>query len=123
MLRYTWFLEFEAKELSKVPLKVPYMKSLIKDRQKLFERATRRGRSYGKYSMSVKIKYNWEGWVKRVGGRIKYDPWAMLRSFEDSYKDKNPDYVSPWQPRQRRFRGFMDRFERGDRKYPKGRYY
>ena len=123
LLLYAGFLKFEARELSKVPTKVPYMRNLIKDRQELFERATRRGWSYGKYTASIKSKYRWERWDKRTGKRVKYDAWAMLRSYEDEYKDKNPEYVSPWQPKQKRHRDFEGQFDRGESKYPRGRYY
>ena len=124
LLLYAGFLGFEARELSKVPSKVPYMKKLINERMLLFRRATRLGWGKGKYAQSIKAMYRGKGWARGSGrGRVKYDPWAVLRSYEDEHKDKVPEYVSPWQPKQKRHRDFEGQFDRGESKYPRGRYY
>ena len=123
LLRYAGFLEFEARELSKVPAKVPYMKKLINERMLLFRRTTKRGMVSSEYLRRIKLKYHGKGWIRKVGGKVKYDVWAMLRSFEDEYKDKVPDYVSPWEPKQRKTRDFEGQFERGEQKYPRGGHY
>jgi len=118
------FLGFEARPLSRIPRKVPYMPQLIATRASLKARAKREGWSQARYETYIKEQYRKKGWRKlnRPGTKTVDDPWAMLRDYEDRYKDKHPEYNSPWVKRQKRFRDFTSKFDRGLDKYERGRY-
>ncbi len=122
-LRRNGFLPFEARPLSRVPRNVPYMPQLIATRASLLARARREGWSQIKYNISIKESYRKKGWRKlnRVG-KIVNDPWQMLRDYEDRYKDKHPEYTSPWLKKQKGWRDFTSKFDRGLEKYERGRY-
>ncbi len=121
--RRNGFLPFEARPLSRVSEKVPYMPQLIATRASLLARARREGWSQIKYNISIKELYRKKGWRKlnRVG-KIVNDPWQMLRDYEDRYKSKHPEYESPWVKKQKGWRDFTSKFDRGLEKYEKGRY-
>lgn len=115
ILRRMGFLKGEAIQLSKVPLKVPYMDTFIKRRYALFEKSKEMGRTEREYIQSVKELYKAKGYIKVDAiGRRRLDPWAYFREFEDGYRDKHPDYQSPWVKRQYRFRDFVRKVERAD---------
>lgn len=125
-LRNAGFVEFEAVPLSKIPTNVPpYMNSIITEREKLLKRAKKKKWTYKKYTQVIKAMYDGKGWaIRTLTGKMKNESaWAMLRDYENRYKDKHPDYTSPWLPRQKRWRDFQSRFDRGETKYPKGRHY
>jgi len=123
VLRRNGFLPFEARPLSRVPKKTPYMPQLIAVRGSLKARAKREGWTQKRYETYIKEIYRKRGWRKlnRVGKTVD-DPWQMFRFYEDKYKSRHPEYISPWVPRQMRFRDFVSKYERGLEKYEKGRY-
>ena len=122
-LRKNGFLPFEARPLSRVPHRTPYMPQLIATRASLLARARREGWSKIRYNIAIKESYRRKGWRKlnRVG-KIVNDPWQMLRDYEDRYKDKHPEYNSPWVKKQKGWRDFTSKFDRGLEKYERGRY-
>lgn len=121
-LKRLGFLPFEARALSKVSFKVPYMRGMIKDRRKALRDA-------------VKLKWSKAEWKRMVLEDIydarnyynlrtgKPDPWVMLRAWEDRFKEKYPEYESPWQKKKRVRKDFIEKFDRGEQKYPRGRVY
>jgi len=123
-LRDKGFLPFEAQALSKVPRKVPYMPSLVRSRSATFNRAKKENWSNTKYEKYIKAIYRRKGWttLTRAGGET-FSPWAMLRDVEDRYKDKHPEYTSPWLRKQKQWRNFQSKYERGEEKYPRGKHY
>ena len=122
-LRQNGFLPFEAQPFSRVSFKVPYMPQLIATRASLQARAKREGWSQIKYRVAIKEQYLKKGWRKRNrAGQIVNDPWRMLRDYEDRYKSKHPEYESPWVKKQKNWRGFTSKYDRGLEKYDKGRY-
>ena len=123
VLRKAGLLPFEARPMSRVPRKTPYMPQLIAVRANVFNRARREGWSQKRYETYIKDIYRKRGWRKlnRVGKMVD-DPWQMFRYYEDRYKSRHPDYVSPWVPRQKKFRDFVSKYEGGLEKYEKGRY-
>lgn len=102
------FLPWEADELDQVSLKVPYFKDIMHDRYVYFHKCIDKGWTWKKYVGAIKRKYSMRGW-KTQG---QYDPWKLLRSYEDRYKDKNPDYKSPWIKKQKRLRDNQEEIKR-----------
>ena len=120
ILRLAGMLPFEARELSRVPFKVPYMDALIRERHKRYEVALAKKMSRAEYERQIKTMYFDGKWRKRTRtGRIVYDTWAMLRDFEDKYRAKHPDYESPWEKRRKAWKDFVGKLERTYQKYPR----
>src|SRR3990167_6951521 len=101
------FLPFEAKELSEVPLWVPYMQNLILNRQHETWMMVKRGWDEGKRAQAWKARYRGKGWVRHD----HLDVGAMLRHFESRYKDSHPEWESPWRKHRRQLRD-LGRFNR-----------
>lgn len=122
-LRKNGFLPFEARPISRVLRKVPYIPQMVATRSSLLARARREGWSQKRYETYIKEQYRKKGWRKpnRVG-KIVDDPWQMLRDYEDRYKSRHPEYTSPWVKKQKKWRDFISKFDRGLEKYDKGRY-
>jgi hypothetical protein len=90
-------LRFEAKALCTVSTSNPYFESMLKKRQRLYEKAVKKGWSKKAYIDYIKNEYEENNWYKiTVSGSKILDPWAMFRSFEDKHKQKRPEYTSPW---------------------------
>jgi len=120
--RRNGFLPFEARPLSRVPREVPYMPQLIATRASLLARARRDGLSQIRYISIIKEQYRRKGWQRlNRACKLVYDPWQMLRDYEDRYKSKHPEYISPWLKKQKDWRGFTSKFDRGLEAYDKGR--
>lgn len=120
VLRASGFLPFEAKELSRVAFRVPYMDVMIKERYKRYKAALDRKLSRAEYERQIKTMYFDSKWRRRTRtGRFKYDPWAMLRDFEHTYRAKFPDYQSPWERRRKAWRNFVAKLEATYEKYPR----
>ena len=114
ILRKAGWLPFEARPLSRVPIRtVPYMKGMIKERQDMFRKAKEMGTTIDRWRSQIKelyiinkfVRTDWKG--KKVA-----DPWAFLRDYEDRWRAKNPSYESPWQKRRRSWRRFMEMVEK-----------
>lgn len=120
-LRVAGFLPFEARELSRVPLKVPYMAMLIRDRYREARRAHDSGVSWAAFTRTIMQRYKNNDWIRPSrSGKFKHDPWKMLKDAEKRYRDRKPEYESPWEGRRRRWKDFLRQIEReyeGD--YPK----
>jgi hypothetical protein len=108
-LRKYGFLKFEAKDLSKVPFKTPYMKPFIKERINLRKTATRQKIGDKEYEATIKELYDIKKWFDRKGNR---DVWKMLQEFEEKYKKKHPEYQSPWQKKRKHWKDFVNKVER-----------
>lgn len=112
-LRDRGFLKFEARELSKVSLKVPYFDILIQERYKLFVNALQEGWSKKQYIKKIKDEYETMNWIEKTpqGNIASKSAWNMFRANEDAHKQKYPTYESPWEKRKRSFRDFVDKTE------------
>ena len=92
------FLAQEAQTLSKVPAYVPYIKGLTTRRVQTIIGYRMQGLNDPQIQNAIKDSYRQRGWVKHNG---KLDVWAMVRAYEDDYKDRNPEYRSPSQKRRK----------------------
>ena len=112
-LRAVGFLPFESRALSKVPVKTcPYIGHLIEDRYKMFTEAQRDKVTAQQYENRIKALYRDNKWLRAGKVRIEFDPWRMLRDYEDRWRAKQPQYTSPWQKRWRDWKGFLAKTER-----------
>ena len=111
--RQDGFLPFEARSLSRVPPRVPYLADLVEERRAMVKKAKSLGTTQREFEMQVKNLYRVNNWLKKnEAGKIVADPWAMFRDFGDRFRQKNPEYDSPWEKRQRNWRDFQARIER-----------
>jgi len=112
-LRQAGFLPFEARPLSRVPSYVPYFRAIVKERRDLERKALKMGTKRAAFEGQIRELYRVNGWLKKnKASKVVADPWAMLRDFQDKFKDKNPQYDSPWEKRQRNWRDFQSRIEK-----------
>ena len=113
-LRNAGFLPFEARPLSKVPFKTcPYMRQLIRERREEARQAIKEGLSRRQWEDFIKARYGKNNWTSYTRtGKVKADPWKMLREYEDRWRNRQPDYTSPWEDKYRKWRDFIVKIER-----------
>lgn len=125
------FVGFEARALSRVSPRVPYMLPLMKERYAEYQRAIKRAQRQG--LTEFEFRKQWQTHIKRRyimrGWKRKSDVWGvtagfrMLKDAERTYKYKHPQYDSPWEKRQKDFRSFISKLEATYDKYPSGKVY
>jgi len=103
----------------------------MKERYAEYQRATKRAQKQG--LTEVEFNKQWQTHIKRryvmKGWKRRSDVWGvtvgfrMLKDVERAYKYKQPQYVSPWEKRQKDFRDFIRKIDATYEKYPKGRVY
>jgi len=104
LLRNSGFLPFEAMTLSKIPLKIPFFDILVKERFKRKEKAIKEGWTKKRYTDTIKKDYTDNNWMVRKGKRIlPTSVYNMFRHYEDAYRQKYPNYTSPWEKRRKDF--------------------
>lgn len=107
------FAPWEATPLSTISLTVvPYMKDLIRMRGQLFQQWFKSGElrsSYTRKELYSKIAewYIQQGFVRP--GTTKPDVWRYVRSIEDEFEYKYPDYVSPSRNKRHTFVSYKGR--------------
>lgn len=113
-LRKRGFLPVESDILSKIPFDVPYISNIIKDRMDLYKKCIDRNMTRGEYLNYIKQLYIDKGYIKPGKGviRANIDVWAMLRGYEDLYKQKNPEYDSPYKKKRTNWNDFMTKAEK-----------
>lgn len=119
-LRQSYFLPFEARWLSRVPFSLcPYMREILRDRRELRVRSRSEAKAQGKVLTSwdwekiIKRLYDRSGWCRldRKDHRM-YDPYRLLKDYEERYRAKKPEYESPWERRGRKWKDFIEHYER-----------
>lgn len=126
-LRKAGFVGFEARALSRVSPRVPYILPLMKDRFAEYQRATKRAQRQGltevefnkQWLTHIKKRYIMKGWKRRSDTWGVTAGFRMLKDAERVYKYKQPQYESPWEKRQKDFREFINKIDRTYEKYPK----
>ena len=113
------FMPGEARPLSRVPFKIaPYTKEMFRDRQKMVKKVNADMKGASKTAIAkelearIKKLYDTNRWTSLGKRGIYRDPWKMLRDYEDRWRDKFPQYTSPWQPRRRDFVNYVGKAER-----------
>lgn len=101
------FLRFEARTFSAMPLKVPYIDVMLKQRRKELEEAREQKLSRQEFEKQIKQRYIDNDWFE-VKHPNRYSPHAMLREFEHSYKQKHPEYESPWKKRKKFMKDYIE---------------
>ena len=114
MLRDKGLLQFEAAALSKVkPRDCPYYYTMVRARSAIHNRAIRESWSKARYEKHIKSIYRRKGWTALTRtGTEKFSAWAMLRYYEDKWKDRHPDWKSPTVKKQKEWRDFRRKQER-----------
>jgi len=121
-LRSIGFLKVEAYSLSRVPLGIPYMRQLARDRIRFTKIADDLKWSGARRFDELRKFYRSRG-LKDPKRMTFKDIWDFLRQYEHAYRNKHPEYTSPWEKRRKRMRDFVSKYERGEEKYPEGRAY
>jgi len=125
VLRYAGFLPFEAIELVRtsrmtpsgkikitpVPLNIPYVKEMIRDRARAFRVAKRQGVDIQDYIFSVEEMYRENGYLTPEG---LPDFWQYFRDVRDKAIDRG-EYIVPLRRKPRLL-------DKGDVKAQKARY-
>lgn len=94
-------LPFESQAFIVVPLDVPYLRNLKRERRKLFMQAANEGWTRRKYEAAVLLQYEARGWWQ-PGTRIgKGDAFRMLKSYEAEWRE-DADPNDPYLLKQRR---------------------
>jgi len=109
LLRRAGFLKFEARDLSRVPLKVPYMAGIIKEHKKHYKQAIKEEWTLKAWENHYKKLYKDNDWLD---SKSKLSAWSMLREYEHDYRQKHPQYDSPWQKKRKQFRDFIATLEK-----------
>ncbi len=111
ILQQKGFLRQEAVVLSTIPFGVPYMKALMDDREKRYKRAQKLEWDEGTYRNSIKSMYRGKGWARMdKTGRLLYDPYRLLKSYEIKYKSRHDQYESPGEKKRRDYSVFKAKF-------------
>lgn len=114
------FLDFEINALApNVPPDVPYFIEMLSERASAYADAQAKGVSPENWEEAIRGIYSGNE-LNRDG---EPDPWQLLRISENKYKDKNPEYESPSEKKKRTRKDFDDKYDRGEKKYPKGKAY
>ena len=111
-LEQSGFLLFEADDLCTIPGYVPYFKKLVRERRAELADWVRAGRTMREWELRLQRLYRDNKWIRLVRGLPAADPFKMLRDFEDDYRDRNPEYDSPWEKNKRRRPDFLAKIER-----------
>ncbi len=130
-LRNAGFVNFEARALSRVSLKLPYILPLMKERYAEYQKAVKRAKAKGldqvqfsrEWLTHIKRRYIMKGWKRRTDSWGVTTGFRMLKAAEKSYKYKTPSYNSPWEKRQKDFRNFIAKIDKSYEKYPRGAAY
>lgn len=96
---YIGFLPYEQETFSKLPLNIPYAKTMRKNRLKLFQQAKAEGWTATQYKQAVAWEYESRG-ILRTGDWKGY-AFALLRWFETEWH-KTADPNDPYLLRQTR---------------------
>jgi hypothetical protein len=97
LLKSALFLPFEAQELSQIKKPSPYFNRMIMERRALMMNAKKYNWSEAEKVRRIKAIYINAGAVRGGIGirKPRLDPWALLRVYEDKYKDRYPQYETP----------------------------
>ena len=101
--------------VSRMSLDTPYIQEMIQERAETYTKALELKLSRSQWVLTIKEMYEDRYWFN--------DPWEMLRAWEERYKDKHPEYTSPWIKKKKQRADFGDKFDKGEEKYPRGAHY
>ena len=128
-LRDCGFTPFEARPLSRVSQRVPYVLPLMQQRLAEYTRAIKRAKKQGipeqnfnkQWLTKIKKRYNMKGWKHRGDAWSSTVVFRMFKESEKDYKLKHPEYDSPGEKRRKMWKDFIHKYEQTyeDRKYPK----
>lgn len=93
-----------------LPLDVPYVKEIIRQRARNYRRALSSGMTRGQYIHSI-TETVYPDFLDENGNP---DFWKYLRYIENKYKDEHPEYNSPQgKAHKRQSKDFVSKYKRG----------
>ena len=130
-LRKCGFVNFEARGMSRVSQRVPYMLPMLKERFTEYSRAVKRAKQQGMSEVDfhrqwltfIKRRYIMKGWKNRGDAWGVTVAYRMVKAVERDYKYKHPQYDSPWVKRQKAWKDFIAKIDASYEKYPRGKAY
>ena len=130
-LRNCGFTGFEARALSRVSPRVPYLLPMMKERNEEYDKAIKRAKRQGiaetdfnrQWLTHIKRQYVARGWKHRSDSWGVTVAFRMLKAKEKDFKYRHPSYDSPWEKRQKQWRDFIAKIDKSYEKYPSGRTY
>lgn len=97
------FRHMEAVEFSRTSrsgMKAPYFQHMLRSRKRTVENLKRAGRTDKQIRDYIKKQYVDNNWLKADKlGRVRIDPWKLLREHEDKAHRRGEEYESPWRKR------------------------
>jgi hypothetical protein len=90
------FLSPELSVLKTIPLNVPYMQTLIRERLKLFRQAGKEGWTKTQYERAIAMQYIARGWRQRGEPYSASNIYAMVKYYEAEWRinaDPNDPYL------------------------------
>lgn len=121
VLLYAGCPKWEARPLSRIPQKtIPYMKAFVNQRNEEYEKAWKRARKQGfsdeaffkLWGKHIKFRYIAKGWkhkTDRWGATVAF---RMIKEVKDRYRNRKPEYESPWEKRRKRWREFSAKIDK-----------
>jgi len=122
VLLYAGCPKWEARPLSRIPQTkvIPYMKVFINQRIEEYEKAFKRARKQG--ISDAEFNKQWGTHIKRryiaMGWKHRKDRWGatvafrMIKEVKDRYRNRKPEYESPWEKRRKRWKEFSAKIDR-----------
>ena len=111
-LRSVGFLNWEARILSKVPRSIPYLKTMVAERQVVFKTAQKKGLTEAEYGRRIQSSYIMKGYAKAKQAKSAGAVYAMLRHYEEDYKPKHKEYSSPWVKKHKDFSVYSSKIDK-----------
>lgn len=100
------FFPPEATEFSRTSrsgMRAPYFRRMVKSRRRTLDNSIRYEWTRAQYEAHIKKMYVENGFLKQDKlGRIRIDPWQLLRYHEEVAYRRGEEFESPWRVRIRR---------------------
>jgi len=122
-LRKVGFRASEAVKLSNISFKIPYIKTLIRDRRELLRQSLKEKHTMTYFFREVRSLYESIEWLDENGNP---DFWAMLQWYKERYKEKDPTWRTPHPKKpvvKKSQEQYAEMLEEHDQKYPSGATY
>ena len=97
------FFPSEAEEFSRTSragMRAPYFRRMVRSRRRTLDNSVRYNWTRAQYEAHIKKMYADNGFLKQDRlGRIRIDPWQLLRYHEEAAYRRGEEYESPWRKR------------------------
>ena len=112
--------EGRRRRVGALPLNLPYVKEMLRERARAFRLGVKDG--------LIKSQHDWRETILEgiytdldlLNDYGEIDPWKLLRRAEEKYKDRHPEYHSPYKAKKKKSH-FVSKYAKGLEAYDKGR--